>query len=156
MARVPARKRVTSAKVRRKLAELGGALEKDAPHRVKIEMPVKFKQEYCSPLSWKNGRWHHTIPFSLDGLDQPAIDREVQRVIGLAEVALPKDDVPVLIAVTPANASLARKTERQAEVVREILATRDCQVIPAKVKGEKLVLDEVKGRISRDLKNVRH
>ena len=74
----------------------------------------------------------------------------------LAEVALPKDDVPVLIAVTPSNASLARKTERQAEVVREILATRDCQVIPAKLKGEKLVLDEVKVRISKDLKTVRH
>lgn len=112
---------------------------------------MKLKKEYRSPLSWKNGRWHHAVPLRLHGLDSEDIDSEVERLVGLVELAMPRSEVPVVIALMPEDASLALKTKREAKLVKDTLKDRHCEILTAPLRGKKLELAQVRERVEKDV-----
>lgn len=144
-------RRVSSRVLGRQLVLVGEELKASAPNRIKTESSVKLKKEFLSPLSWKNGRWHHAVPFSLDGLDAEEIDREVERLVGLVELAVPLADVPVLVALVPEGATAAKRMRSEARLVCQTLEKRRCEMLTASLRGKDVQFDQVRKRIQRDI-----
>jgi len=115
--------------------EVGRELLLNAPDHVRVEASVRNVKEYRSPLSWKNSSWHHAVPFSLEGMDEAAITREVERLYGLIRLAIPEMDVPVLVIALPTDDELARRTKQEAKVVQQ--ATNRSLIIPTVVKARR-------------------
>jgi hypothetical protein len=143
-------RRFSSRALGHQLVAGGERLAASAPDRVKLEHEVRSKKTYVSPLSWKNGKWHDTLPFSLDGLDEEQITRESAQLLGLAELALPADHVPVVIAAF--HPQLAQRTTAEANIVKRWLSKRGCVVLPAPVSGHTASLDDVLKRVEDDIR----
>jgi hypothetical protein len=133
------------------LVTMGDELKGAARRRIKTQATVKAKKQFHAPLSWKNGRWHHAVPFSLDGLDAEEIDREVERLVGLVQLSVPTADVPVLVTLMPEQRAVARRTKREAELVCATLERHHCEIVAAELRGKSLGLERVRERVERDV-----
>lgn len=128
--------------------QLRTTLGKD--ERLRVGQKVQEQLPFTSPLSWKNGRWHHAVPFSLDGLDSEQRDREAERLYGLVQLAIPTKDVPVVVAV-PARDSSSKDVQRVTKVLRRLLSERDGDwIVPAR-KRWTIDLDVLAERVRRDV-----
>ncbi len=143
----------SSARLSRQLASVGRELLIEAPDHIRVETPVRNVKEYRSPLSWKNGAWHHAVPFSLHGMDEAAITREVERLYGLTQLAIPGEEVPVLVIALPRDAELAKRTKQEAKVVQK--ATDRCLIMPTVVKARRADLTRLRSQIERDIAHSR-
>ena len=129
----------------------GDWLRTQSPERVRLSNKVHRLQTFTAPISWKNGNWHHTLPFSLDGLDEGQMAKRVRELIGTVDLCIPTDDVPVPIVVFPQSAALAEVAKREAEIAKECLERRGgCVLIAQRSEGE-LSLSPVLERIRSDL-----
>jgi hypothetical protein len=143
----------SSARLGRQLVGVGRELLATAPNSVRVEATIHNVKEYRSPLSWKNAAWHHAVPFSLEGMDETSITREVERLYGLTQLAIPEEDVPVLVIALPSNDELSKRMEKEAKVVQG--AREHCLVIPTPVKARRADLTILRSHIERDLAHTR-
>lgn len=120
--------RLSTRRLFHEVKKLGEELAKESPERVKVNAPVSGQHPHVSPLSWKNGSWHHTIPISFAGLkDESEIREAAEAIIGRVRVMVPTGEVPVVLAALPDDSELAALCQREAEIVRGVL--RDQKVI---------------------------
>jgi hypothetical protein len=147
--------RVTTRGLHRRLVSVGEALlaEGGAVDRVRTDSTLHEKLLYRPPLSWKNGRWHHAVPFSLDGLDGERMAREVERVYGLVELSFPRDDVPVIVAALPSAGEAAAEGARDAEILRTGLAAYRAEIVVPERTEDGLGLEELAERVRRDIRS---
>jgi hypothetical protein len=143
----------SSARLSRQLAGVGRELLIRAPDHIRVEAPVRNVKEYRSPLSWKNGAWHHAVPFSLHGMDETAITREVERLYGLTQLAIPEEEVPVLVVAIPNDEQLSKRTKQEAKVVKQ--ATLHCLIVPTLVSARRADLTKLRSQIERDIADSR-
>jgi hypothetical protein len=134
------------------LIQMGRELSAIAPDRVRVDTTVERTKAYQSPLSWKNGHWHHAMPFAVHGLEPDDVDAEVARVIGLVQLALPEGDVPVVVAALPPDPNSAKATRAEAKLICGELADRGCEVVTTKLAGRHAELAQVRRRIERDIR----
>jgi hypothetical protein len=123
-----AERHVTRANLRARLVALGEELQPLAPSRVLVRHTVKHKQTFVSPVSWKNGKWHDAVPVTFDGRVD-GYDLVAQRLVGLVELAIPLDHVPVIVAVLPSDHSSRARAESEAATVKECLVGRKAEVL---------------------------
>lgn len=147
------KKKVTTKQVSSALVAWGEKLRDDpaAHDRLFVHHQVADKLPYESPLSWMNGKWHHAIPVSLDGVEPADIAREVQRIYGVIGLSMPKDDVPVLVAAVSGNAlGVNEGVELLTQCARE--AAGDAEVVVAESHGDgELELGSFFDRVRRDV-----
>jgi hypothetical protein len=129
--------RLSTRQLFRELKELGNELAKEAPERVKVNTEIGGLHPQRSPLSWKNGKWHHTVPFSLAGVEDEAEIREAaEQIIGRVRVMFRPGEVPVVLAVLPEDTKLAEAGRREAEILREALKSEHALVLAEPAKGQ--------------------
>jgi len=127
--------RLSTRQLAREVEKLGAELAKESPERVKVNTSVGTWHPHISPLSWKNGAWHHTVPFSFAGLQGEAQIREAaETIIGRVRAMVPAGEVPVVVAALPDDPELAALCRHEANVVREVLKEQKVVVLaePAK------------------------
>jgi hypothetical protein len=155
--RAPAarRKRITAQRIGQELEAIGEEMRVDvvARDRVRTDFNIEDKLSYRPPLSWKNGRWHHAVPLSLDGYDHAQMEREVQRVYGLVELAFPVDHVPVVVAALASGGDAADEGRRDAELLRTSLARRAVEVVVPERGDDGLVFGALVARVRRDIES---
>ena len=148
--------RVTERRMFDGIVSLGSKLklEKGAAPWVRTSHEVSYKMKYEVPLSWKNGLWHHAVPFSLDTLDAPAIDEEIRRVYGLVDLSLPTADVAVLVPAMPSAPGANARAERELKVLRLVLkAKRGVDLVVPQTHGRSVDLEPLAKRVRRDLRS---
>ncbi len=71
-----------------------------ASGRVRIRYSVTGGlREYESPLSWMNGRWHHSFPLNLTNVPETEIVGKYEKALGHIDVSIPPDDIGFIIAI---------------------------------------------------------
>lgn len=146
-------RRVTAKLVHRRLSELGEQIRAEVaePDRVRSDQVVAHLHEYTSPLSWKNGVWHHAIPLSLDGLDPEAMKREVRDVVGRVELAIPPDEIPVVVSVLPQPGDGSDQAERERLTLEKCLGTRVEFIDAARCPSGNVDLNALSARVRADV-----
>jgi hypothetical protein len=142
---------VTAETLRAELVSLAEHLHEAHPTRVFAEREVRRHYAYRAPLSWVNGKWHHAVPLSLDGKTRRQREREVERLIGLFELALPRGDVPVVVAAF--GARRPRPHDRRADEeahVRRLLEERNVRLMVAS-RGEGVDLQSLAELVNADV-----
>lgn len=125
-------------------------LHEAAPNRVLLSNKVQRLQDYTAPVSWKNGLWHHAIPFSLDGADPAGMARRARDLVGLVQLCIPLGDVPVPIIVYPESPALAEAARAEVRIVEEGLADRKVSLMTVGRSDEGLALGGVFERVRVD------
>jgi hypothetical protein len=149
-------RRVTERKIYDGLVSLGEELraEPAAAAWVRTTHAVSYKMKFEVPLSWKNGAWHHAVPFSLDGLLPRALDDEIRRVYGLVDLSLPPADVTVLVPAMPTSSAVAAQAERDLRALRLMLKPkRSVELFQASTDGQVLDLERLGKRVRRDIRS---
>ena len=134
----PARRamRLSTKRLFHELKKLGDELAKESPERVKVNTEIGALHQHRSPLSWKNGAWHHTVPVSLAGVeDEEQIRAAAEQVIGRIRVTFRQGEIPVVLAVLPEDSTLADAGRREAEILREALRDEHAVVLAEPVWG---------------------
>lgn len=143
----------TANDLRRRVLSTGESLQSMAPEAIKVDHEVGHLQEYISPLSWKNGAWHHVIPFSLDGMDKAEMDSSARDLYGLVQLAIPKSDTPVVLTVLPESARLAKVAEEETAALIRELADRNVEIQRVRRSGRNVELIDLRDRILRDIRH---
>lgn len=125
--------RLSTRRLFHELISLGKELAKDAPGRILVKTTIGEQHRTISPVSWKNGRWHHTFPCSFVGLDKSEIQAEAERLLGSVQMSIPQGEIPVVLAVLPEDPALAELCRRETELVEEALATHQPLVLLPRV-----------------------
>lgn len=149
-------RRLTERKIYDGLVSLGEELmtEHRAGAWVRTTHSVRYKMAFEVPLSWKNGTWHHAVPFSLDGMPIQGVEDELRRVYGLVELSLPPTEVAVLVPAMPSASSVAAQAHRELRMLRLMLRPkRSVDVVVASVQGQALDLDRLGSRVRKDLRS---
>jgi hypothetical protein len=149
-----AERRVTRANLRARMIALGQELHPVAPSRVLVEHTVQNRQTFVTPISWRNGQWHDALPVSFDAGPE-RLDGLAQRFVGLVEMAIPEDHVPVMVAVFPREVSLRARAEAEAAAVKECLARRHLEVFDAGAGAPGIDLGALESRIRGDVQGHR-
>jgi hypothetical protein len=68
------------------------------------------------------------VPVSFDGRVD-GYDIVAQRLVGLIELTIPLDHVPVVVAVPPSDPSSRARAQSEAATVKECLAGRQVEVV---------------------------
>lgn len=142
---------VTNKELAQRLLTEGHWLEEETPDRIRLSNKVRRLQTFTAPVSWKNGRWHHAVPFSLDGLDESSMAKRARELVGIVQLCVPTEDVPVPVLVYPDAPKLAAIAKQEAEIVQESLAERNVQIITAKRMAGGVSLDPVVEHIRADV-----
>lgn len=101
------------------------------PDRIATLREVEGLRPYRSPLSWMNGRWHHSFPVRFD--DAADLVTKFEKTLGKIDVSLPGDDVGVIVMAHPSSPSIARHVRDATAFVRERQKGRvDCVAAPLK------------------------
>ena len=108
------------------------------------------KHSYVSPLSWKNGRWHHTVPASLAKYGETALADEARRLYGLLELSVPENDVAVVVAMLPRDPALVPLAQEHAGILRDMGGSR-IDLMLTKPGERKKTMQELQKRIEEDL-----
>jgi hypothetical protein len=145
-------RRFTTNDLRKRVLSIGEHIQIKEPERIKVEHEVKHLQEYVSPLSWRNGRWHHVIPFSLDGMTKADMDACARDLYGLVQLAIPKTDVSIVLAVIPESNMLAKAARDETRILLQALPERSVEVQPVERSGRHVELGELEERILRDVR----
>ena len=81
--------------------------------------------DYESPLSWKNGRWHHTFPVAISAGKSGKVGSRVQKTLGRIDACVPRDELGVIVAVHDENdPALNESLARAEEYIRKTLEGR--------------------------------
>ena len=139
--------------IKESLEKLGASLERHADGRVRTKMKVarraNAEHPYVSPLSWKNGKWNHTVPLSF--MKQPsAMSDEVRWVMGLLHVDFPDNHKAVILALMPQDAQLAKRAREEADVIRDAGGSQ-VDVLTARPRERAKVLKALGDRIEREI-----
>lgn len=126
-------------------------LSTEMPDRVLISNTIRKQQSLVSPISWKNGRWHHALPFSLDGVDESALEKRVRDMVGTVELCVPSADVPVPIAVLPKDPTLEQAALKGIHAIRECLSARGVEVVELRNQDGDVNLEPLIARIKADV-----
>ncbi len=126
-------------------------LSSDMPDRVLISNTIKKQQSLVSPISWKNGCWHHALPFSLDGVDESALEKRVRDMVGTVELCVPSADIPVPIAVIPKDPMLEQAALKGINAIRECLRGRGVEVVEVRNQDGDVNLEPLIARIKADV-----
>jgi hypothetical protein len=145
-------RRMTYSEIYDELTTIGRKmrLDENVQPWVRTDYVVKLETSYKPPVSWKNGRWHHAVPMSLDGLRPPQMDEVVQHAYGLVELSFPKSDVAVLVPVLPRESALEVSGQQELDILRGALGSR-VEVVAPQWHAGKLALDSVVVRIRQDI-----
>jgi len=148
-------RRMTNAVVYEELSALGRKMQLEERVRpwVRTDYVVKLETTYQPPLSWKNARWHHAVPLSMDGLQPWQMDEAVQKAYGLVELSFPEREVAVLVPVLPRDAELLGTGRNELRILETKLGSRIAIVAPEWRAG-KLALDPIVVRIRQDIAHV--
>lgn len=146
-------RRVTAKFVHRLLAELGEELREEVaePERVRNDELVSHRQKYKSPLSWRNGVWHHAVPLSLDGLEPEQMEREVREVFGLVELAIPPGEIPVVVSVLPVGGEHTQQAKLERQLLEQGLSRRVEFIDAARCRAGNVDFGELADRVRTDI-----
>lgn len=100
---------------------LSGRLD---PARFEINRRVVGLGELVSPISWMNGRWHHSFPLNLHKPDPKAVNTRVATALGTLEIAVPQSEVGVIVAQTPPSRAFEEGVGHAQEWIEERFAGR--------------------------------
>lgn len=93
------------ARFRDELARLGRSLaDRLDPARIVVDHEMVGLARFRSPISWMNGRWHHSYPLSLKAPKPRAIAGNMKLALSAIVAAVPKDEVGVVVAQAPLSA----------------------------------------------------
>jgi hypothetical protein len=148
--RVERRERPTQRKLHEELTELGRELQTRFPKAVVVNVDVQGPvHHYRSPLSWKNGKWHHAVPFEMDELDSKKLAQRSEGIFGKVNMSFdPKVDVPVVVAVLPADPVRAMAARAEADALRTLIGKGNGDVVVDDADG---YLAALRGVIERDV-----
>lgn len=138
---------ITNKELTHRLLAVGQLLEAQAPDRIRLSNGVRHRQSFTVPMSWKNGKWHHAVPYSLDGLDEAAMAKRTRELVGIVQLCLPLGDVPVPVLVCPDPPQLANIAREQAEILRESLEKRDVHIVATQRTDDGFSLDPLLAEI---------
>jgi hypothetical protein len=94
---------------------------------IRVRHTVRGLREYESPLSWMNGRWHHSFPLSLAHVPAKAIVEKYEKALGRIDVSIPRDDVGFIVAVSDRDSELQSRIADVESFIRERFGSRvDC------------------------------
>ena len=103
--------------VGRELRGLGKRLVEAHPGRIRIDTEVQGHYKYVPPLSWKNGRWHHSVAWSFDVEERTDAENRLKSLIGALETNIPGDDAALVAYAPPRHAEIARFVAKELEYV---------------------------------------
>jgi hypothetical protein len=116
------RRRVSVRELYEGIKRVGSELAKQNPDQVKLDFETEHLHTYRSPLSWKNGVWHHTMPVSMDVGDEDDLTGEVERVAGRLRTSFEPGTVPVVVAMLPGDRELDEAAQQEIHVLTRLLA----------------------------------
>lgn len=130
------------------LSEVGHA----ARALVHIHEGVVDLSKYTSPLSWKNGKWHHSVPISMGRAPVDRVGNKFQHALGVIAAAIPTDEVGVIVVFYPADKpEVAERLASAEDFVRDKFPDRvDCERVPLS-EPNRPELGKLKERIKRDI-----
>jgi hypothetical protein len=144
--------RLTREVIRDELVTLGQRLYEAYPARVDVEHPVRRIHEYKAPLSWLNGRWHHTLPFSLANVRGEKRLELVQRLVGMIDLSIPREHVPVVVAALPVpDERQPNEAAIEEARLREALGERQGRLVIATPTAEGIDLGPLAKMIEADI-----
>lgn len=112
------------------------------------------KQQYHSPLSWKNGCWHHIVPANLSNPAESKVSAEAQRLLGLVQLAFPDDERALIFAMTSEDPYTMGFAQSQASALKDVAGDRvELQFSP--FSKQQNAIDELRRRIEQDLTHQR-
>ncbi len=152
--RAAASKRVSTKGVFRSLIKIGETLklEESMASWVRTDHDVKSKLVCRVPLSWKNGAWHRALPVSFDGVVRSEMDRTVEQIYGLIELAIPAQDVPVLVPVLSVERRAAASAKQELKVLVDAFAgSRRVDIVAPEWRSDLLSYDGLVARVRRDV-----
>lgn len=119
--------------------------------RVQTNFPIKGLREYESPLSWLNGKWHHSFPLNLTRVRAELVVEKYERALGHIDVCVPAGDVGVIIAVFPEKVEIQHEIKSVEEFVLDRFDARvECVRAPL-VHAREPSFDALKSRIEHDV-----
>jgi hypothetical protein len=148
--------RVTERKIYEGLVSLGEELKRERTSAAwgRTTHSVKYKMTWSVPLSWKNGAWHHAVPFTHDGPPLAGVEDEIRRVYGLVDLSLPLADIAVLVPAMPSSSPVLVQAKRELRILRVMLTQkRNVDVVEAGTDGQALDLERLGLRVRRDLRS---
>jgi hypothetical protein len=144
--------RLTREVIRGELLALGERFYESYPTQVDVEHSVRRIHEYRAPLSWLNGGWHHTVPFSLASARGEKRHELVQRLIGMIDLSIPRGHVPVVVAALPAlHETLPAEVASEEARLREALGERNAKLVVASPSSEGVDFGPLVGMIETDI-----
>lgn len=101
----------------RSLRDLGHRLIDEVADRTRIDIDRKIMalRSYVSPLSWRNGVWHHCVPLHV--VAPGDVDKSVSRAMGVIDASVPDDEIGVMWVVYPSNPAVASEVLRASEYI---------------------------------------
>lgn len=121
--------------------------------RVRTRVHVQGLRAYDSPLSWLNGRWHHSFPLNLARVSGAKLIDRFQATLGRIDVVVPGNDVGVILAIYPERTEI----EAQLEDVERFVADRtrgnvECIHAPLRTGIRPTIsFEDLESRITRDI-----
>jgi hypothetical protein len=140
--------------LRKDLVGIGRSLEPIAQGRVRVDHIVSRMHEFTSPLSWKNGAWHHTMLANFARSTERGMTEEANSIFGRVSLSVPGDDKVVVLALLPDEADLQSVACREASLLRspavEVFEAKSSDKRSLVVKLE----DRVRSEVLADLPDV--
>lgn len=104
-------------RARKEILNLGRELEAENEGLVKTNVVVESHHQYKSPLSWKNGTWHHTMIWNLTRPEKE--QAATQRLVGQIDLAIPGNERAVVVALIP-NGDPMRTALDEVSMIRKL------------------------------------
>lgn len=120
------------------------------PQRVEIQKSVRALREYTSPLSWKNGVWHHSVPVNCTEVKDSDVADRFERALGLIDTSIPDSDVSIICVAVRASKPMFSELLR----VQQFLTNRfhgQVDLVVTPTNGEKISFDDLETRVRRDI-----
>lgn len=147
-------KRISAKRVHQYLVQLGETLKLEEPLGawVRTEHEVHARLPYSVPLSWKNAGWHRALPLSFFGAGRSEMDRTVEQLYGLIELAIPTGDIPVLVPVMPVETRWISEAHRELRLLVDAFsASRNLEILAPEWRDDSLSYDALIARVRSDV-----
>jgi hypothetical protein len=131
--------------LRKELGVLGEEMERQGQGAVQTEHVVSFRHALRSPISWKNGRWHHVVVANFDRKLARSISEEAEQVLGRVRLSIPLEDRGVVVVLMPSDETLRACAESEVAALAEQLPS--VVFVPCGPNDRASAIDSIRARI---------
>ena len=141
--------------IQRQLMALGHKLRNElgdvADGKVLVRHVINGILEAKPPLSWMNGKWHHSFPVNFEHSSIDSIAQKFQFAFGRIDASVPPKAVGVIISVHPDQGDFRSELDRVERFAKEKFGDRlECLRATLAKRGS-MWIDDVEHRVRADI-----